>query len=51
MMGIKEEIKGKLTRNHERVEHGRDIKSGKEKEKKLTGEVRTLSIQMQVHNL
>ncbi|KAF5327531.1 hypothetical protein D9619_004368 [Psilocybe cf. subviscida] len=38
MMGIKEEIKGKLTRNSERVEHGREIKSGKEREKKLTGE-------------
>ena len=46
MMGIKEEIKGKLTRNPERVQHGREIKTGEERQKKITGEVSTLSLQI-----
>ncbi|KAF8802503.1 hypothetical protein BYT27DRAFT_7172964 [Phlegmacium glaucopus] len=39
IMGLKEEIAGKLTRNPEKVKHGHDILTGEEKRKKLTGEV------------
>ncbi|PPQ89336.1 hypothetical protein CVT25_003173 [Psilocybe cyanescens] len=38
IQGLKEELKGKVTRNSELVEHGRQVKSGEEKRKKLTGE-------------
>lgn len=37
--GLKDELKGKVTRKPELVEHGRQILSGEEKRKKLTGEV------------
>jgi predicted nucleotidyltransferase len=35
MDGIKEEIKGTITRNHDLVQHGKELKSGALKEKEL----------------
>ncbi|KAF8150725.1 hypothetical protein B0H34DRAFT_801654 [Crassisporium funariophilum] len=37
IMGLKEELEGKITRNPERVHHGHDILSGEDRRKKLTG--------------
>lgn len=39
ILGLKEQIAGKLTQNPERLSRGRDILSGEERRKKLTGEV------------
>jgi len=37
--GLKEELKGKITHKPDLVEHGRELRSGEERRKKLTGEV------------
>lgn len=44
IQGLKYEIKGKITGNPDLVQHGREVKSGEERRKKLTGEVLCLSL-------
>lgn len=44
MEGLKEKIKGKLTRNPDLVQHGREVYTGEQKRKELTGEVGLWSI-------
>ncbi|KDR78954.1 hypothetical protein GALMADRAFT_64291 [Galerina marginata CBS 339.88] len=41
IQGLKEELKGKVTHKPDLVQHGREVMSGEEKRKKLTGEVST----------
>jgi hypothetical protein len=43
VIGLKEELIGKVTRNPERVRHGHEVLTGEEKRKKLTGTVRILN--------
>ncbi|KAH9481710.1 hypothetical protein JR316_0006237 [Psilocybe cubensis] len=38
IQGLKEELKGKVTRNPDLVQHGKDVKSGEERRKDLLGE-------------
>jgi len=42
VVGLKEELIGKLTRNPERFRHGREMLTGEERRRKLTGAVSVL---------
>ncbi|PPQ69184.1 hypothetical protein CVT24_000032 [Panaeolus cyanescens] len=38
VVGLKEELLGKVTHNKERIRHGHEVRSGEEKRKKMSGE-------------